>query len=202
MNPKLRAAGIAWGVFGIAIVVAGAVVYQQFFTGSNGTTRASAPVAVAGGALAIRRAEQPRPVPELHFIDAAARPHVLSEFRGRAVLLNIWATWCGPCREEMPALDRLQATLGSPQFEVVALSIDRDGLLKVREFYKELGVQRLRIYVDTGSDVPAKLGAIGIPLTLLVDRQGNEVWRVLGPARWDEPAIVDMIRKEVGEATK
>lgn len=154
----------------------------------------------AGGALSIQRAEKPRPLPDLRFIDADSRPRSLAELRGRVVLLNIWATWCAPCRQEMPALDRLQAMLGGPGFEVVALSIDRDGLPKVKQFYGELGLKALRVYVATDSDVMAKLGAVGVPLTLLVDRDGNELWRKLGPAEWDQPASVDLVRREV-EAT-
>ncbi|HEU0199495.1 MAG TPA: TlpA disulfide reductase family protein [Burkholderiaceae bacterium] len=196
-------AAIAWGVFGVTVAVVAAVAYQEFFASRDEPNSiARAPATVAGGALSIRRAEKPRPVPELHFMDALAKPHTLSEFNGRVVLLNIWATWCVPCRKEMPGLDRLQAMLGGPQFEVVALSIDRDGVLKVKEFYKELGLQRLGIYVDTGGDVTTKLGAVGVPLTLLVDRQGNELWRVLGPAEWDQPAMVDTIRKEIGAPAK
>jgi thiol-disulfide isomerase/thioredoxin len=185
------------------IAVVAAVAYQQFFAAhGERNADASAPTTAAGGALSIRRAEQPRPVPELHFVDGAAKPRSLVEFRGRVVLLNIWATWCVPCRKEMPALDRLQATLGGPGFEVVALSIDRDGVPKIKDFYEELGLKALRIYVDASGDVMAKLGAVGIPLTLLVDRQGDELWRLIGPAEWDQPAIVETIRKEIGAPTK
>ncbi|HEU0202452.1 MAG TPA: TlpA family protein disulfide reductase, partial [Burkholderiaceae bacterium] len=84
-------------------------------------------------------------------------------------------------------------------FEVVALSINRDGVPLVKRFYDELGLQALRVYVATDVDVTAKLGVVGVPLTLLVDRDGRELWRRLGPAEWDHPVIVDMIRKQIGE---
>lgn len=187
----------------IAVLAVAATLGYRQLPGARGERASDAgePATVAGGALPIRRAEKPRPLPELRFIDADAKSRSLAESRGRVLLLNLWATWCVPCRQEMPALDRLQALLGGPGFEVVALSIDRDGLPKVKQFYGELGLKALRIYVATDSDVMAKLGAVGIPLTLLVDRDGNELWRKLGPAEWDQPANVDLIRKEV-EAMK
>ena len=92
--------------------------------------------------------ESPRPVPEIQFENGQGEAIGLADFRGKIVLLNIWATWCAPCRREMPTLDRLQAELGSPDFEVVALSIDRNGLSVVQEFYEELGLRELGMYVD------------------------------------------------------
>jgi thiol-disulfide isomerase/thioredoxin len=200
----LRPAVLAWTVLIILVIGIGTVAYEQFFALPRNAPgiREGMPTTVAGGRLPVHRAEAPRPVPDLRFIDGDARPRSLAEFRGRVVLLNIWATWCVPCRQEMPALDRLQARLGGPDFEVVALSIDRDGLPKVTRFYEELGLEALRIYVATDSDLMAKLGAVGVPLTLLVDRNGMERWRRLGPAEWDQPEIVDLIRKEVGEGTQ
>jgi len=89
------------------------------------------------------------------------------------VLLNLWATWCVPCRKEMPSLDRLQAQLGGPAFEVVALSIDKSPQA-VREFYREYGIRKLALYIDPSAEVTSTLGAVGIPTTLLVDGDGRE----------------------------
>ena len=100
----------------------------------------------ATGSLVIHDA--PQAVPDLSFVDGDGREMSLADFHGRTILLNIWATWCVPCREEMPALDRLQAKLGGPGFEVVPLSIDRDGLPKVKGFYDELGLEAMGIYLD------------------------------------------------------
>ena len=97
------------------------------------------------------------------------------------VLLNLWATWCVPCRKEMPALDRVQARLGGPDFEVVAMSIDRKGLPAVQAFYAELGLKALAIHVDGSGGAASQLGALGLPTTLLVDAQGYEVGRAVGP---------------------
>src|SRR4029079_2482997 len=93
---------------------------------------------------------EPKPMPELSFTDASGKIRSLSEFKGKVVLLNIWATWCGPCRKEMPTFDRLQAALGGPDFEIVPLSVDRKGMEVVEKFYAENGIKSLARYV-TGS---------------------------------------------------
>jgi hypothetical protein len=100
----------------------------------------------------------------------------------------------------MPALDRLQAALGGPGFEVVALSTDRGGVFVVKNFYEALDLRALRTYVDQSGEALTKLGAAGIPLTLLVDRDGRELWRVLGPVEWDEPAVISRIRGYLADA--
>jgi thiol-disulfide isomerase/thioredoxin len=140
-------------------------------------------------------------IAEVRFVDADGRRMSLADFRGKQVLLNIWATWCGPCREEMPTLDRLQSRLGGPDFEVVALSIDRDGVDVVRDFYAELGLQALRIYVDTSTMAPINLNVLGVPTTLLLDRNGRELGRYTGPAEWDSEAVVSAIRERLSAAS-
>lgn len=139
----------------------------------------------------------PKALPEMAFIGAAEKAYALENFRGKLVLLNIWATWCAPCREEMPALDRLQLALGGPEFEVVALSIDREGLPAVRRFYDEIGIRTLAPYVDPSMRAGAALKIVGVPTTLLLDRQGGERWRKSGPEAWDSPEIVAALRARV-----
>ncbi|MEQ8816637.1 MAG: TlpA disulfide reductase family protein [Thalassobaculum sp.] len=141
--------------------------------------------------------EEPRPVPELRFEVGDGRPLALSELRGKVVLLNIWATWCGPCRAEMPTLDRLQAGLGGPDFEVVALSIDRAGIEAVDRFYAEIGVKHLGRYIDVTAKAARDLGAYGLPTTLLIDRDGREVARHVGPAEWDTPSMTAFFRGQL-----
>jgi len=137
---------------------------------------------------------QPRVLPTIRFADAKERAMTLQDFRGKFVLLNIWATWCVPCRKEMPTLDRLQAKLGGPDFEVVALSIDRGGPFVVSTFYSEIGIRALRIYVDKTGEASANLGVAGIPTTLLIDRESREIGRKIGPAAWDSPEVVKVIQ--------
>jgi thiol-disulfide isomerase/thioredoxin len=141
--------------------------------------------------------ESPRPLPEIQFENGQGEAMSLADFRGKVVLLNIWATWCAPCRREMPTLERLQAELGGPDFEVVALSIDRNGQPVVKKFYEELGLRELGMYIDSSGKAPRELNALGVPTTLLIDREGKEVGRLLGPAEWDSPEMVAFIRGQV-----
>ncbi len=144
----------------------------------------------------------PDDIAEVRFVDADGRRMSLADFRGKQVLLNLWATWCGPCREEMPTLDRLQTKIGGADFEVVALSIDREGIEVVRDFYDELELKALRIYVDTSTMAPVNLNVLGIPTTLLLDRSGRELGRYTGPAEWDGEAAVSTIRERLSAAEK
>jgi thiol-disulfide isomerase/thioredoxin len=129
--------------------------------------------------------KQPEPLPEFTFQDAAGRERTLADWRGKVVLLNLWATWCLPCRKEMPALDRLQAEMASDRFEVVAVSVDRTGLPGARKFLDETKVGHLALYADPSARLASTLRAVGLPATLLIDAEGREIGRLLGPAEWD-----------------
>ena len=145
--------------------------------------------------------EAPKPIASIAFEDGQGRPRSLAEFRGKVVLLNIWATWCGPCRREMPSLDRLQGLLGGSDFEVVALSIDRAGLEVVRKFYADVGIRNVAIYIDSSGRATRELAAVGVPATLLIDRTGRELGRLVGPAEWDEPDIVQFLKRVIAQKT-
>jgi thiol-disulfide isomerase/thioredoxin len=139
--------------------------------------------------------DPPHAVAEIRFADDQGHNMTLDNFRGRAVLLNVWATWCVPCRKEMPALDRLQAKLGGNEFLVIPLSIDRDGAAAVKRFYQEVGVEKLGIYVDPSGRASRALSVPGVPTTLLIDREGREVARKMGEAQWDGPEMVALIER-------
>ncbi len=158
--------------------------------------------AQAAGGLPFARASMPRQLPELRFTDAAGNALSMKDFRGRMVLLNIWATWCAPCREEMPALDRLQAQLGGSEFEVLALSVDQQGAEPVQKFFSEVGIKTLERHIDPTAQAAFKLGVVGLPATLLVDRQGREIGRHVGPAKWDAPEVVADLRRRLEEGRK
>lgn len=145
--------------------------------------------------------EAPKPVASIAFEDDNGHARRLAEFRGKVVLLNIWATWCGPCRREMPSLDRLHGLLGGADFEVVALSIDRTGLEAVRKFYAEVGIRNLTIYIDSAGKATRDLATVGVPATLLIDRDGRELGRLVGPAEWDEPDIVQFLKRIIAQKT-
>jgi thiol-disulfide isomerase/thioredoxin len=145
--------------------------------------------------------ETPKPIASIAFEDGQGRRRNLAEFRSKVVLLNIWATWCSPCRREMPSLDRLQGLLGGSDFEVVALSIDRAGLEVVRKFYADIGIRNLAIYIDSAGKAPRELATIGVPATLLIDRDGRELGRLVGPAEWDEPDILQFLKRVIAQKT-
>lgn len=124
-------------------------------------------------------------VPELAFKDANDKALTLADWKGRVVLLNLWATWCAPCRHEMPGLDRLQAQLGSEDFEVVALSVDRKGKAPSAKFLEEVSATNLKLYVDETGKAFFEMRARGLPATYLIDREGRLIGRLVGPAEWD-----------------
>lgn len=129
--------------------------------------------------------KEPEALPAVAFTDAEGNPLTLTDWKGKVVLLNLWATWCAPCRKEMPQLDELQRQLGSDRFEVVALSADRAGVEGARKFFDQIKVQSLKIYVDSSARATSALKAIGMPTTLLIDAEGREIGRLVGPAEWD-----------------
>ena len=141
--------------------------------------------------------KQPEPLPEFTFLDGTGRERTLGDWRGKVVLLNLWATWCLPCRKEMPALDRLQAEMASDRFDVVAVSVDRTGLQGARKFLDETKVGRLALYADPSARLASTLRAVGLPATLLIDAEGREIGRLLGPAEWDSEDAKRLIRAAV-----
>jgi len=153
---------------------------------------------VAVGLDKFRYMEPLKPVPPLTFVDGEGRRVDLTDFKDKLVLLNLWATWCAPCVKEMPALDRLQAQLGGPGFEVVALSVDRGGKDQVQPFFQRIGVRNLGLYLDPASASMQTLSLRGLPTTLLVDQEGRELGRIEGAVEWDSPEVMAFLRKHMG----
>lgn len=143
--------------------------------------------------------DAPRELLSPPFIDGDGRELTLADFRGRVVLLNVWATWCVPCREEMPTLDRLQAMLGGEDFHVLPLSIDRAGLEQVRRFYDEIGIRHLGMYLARDLRAMQALAVVGLPTTHLIDREARELARFVGPAEWDSPEAVAQFQSFISQ---
>jgi thiol-disulfide isomerase/thioredoxin len=160
------------------------------------TTRRIAPLA-RGEVAAVSVTDNPKTLPQLAFNDANGAAKTLTDWRGRTVLLNLWATWCVPCRKEMPALDALQAKLGSADFEVVSVNIDTRDPDKPREWLKHVGVNSLAYYADNSAKVFQDLKAIGkafgMPTTLIVDPNGCELASLAGPAEWASGDAVKLV---------
>jgi thiol-disulfide isomerase/thioredoxin len=150
-----------------------------------------------GEVAAVSVAAQPKLVPPLSFKDADGHARTLNDWRGRTVLLNLWATWCVPCRKEMPALDALAARRGGNDFAVVAINIDTRDPEKPRAFLRDIGVKHLDYYADPSASVFQDLKragwAFGMPTTLIVDRAGCEVASLAGPAEWASDDALKMI---------
>jgi thiol-disulfide isomerase/thioredoxin len=134
-----------------------------------------------------------QPAPMTVFLDEAGNRLTLEKFKGKIVVLNLWATWCTPCVAEMPMLDRLQQQLEGLGVIVVALSIDSKGAKVVREFYDEHQITHLEVYVDPTARAQGEFKVIGLPTTILIDREGNDRGRIVGPAEWDEARAADLV---------
>jgi thiol-disulfide isomerase/thioredoxin len=155
-----------------------------------------------GEMAAMAIAESPLRVPDISFHDVAGAERRLSDWRGRTVLLNLWATWCIPCRKEMPALDALEGTLGGERFEVVAVNIDTRDAIKPHTWLEEIGVNRLAYFADPSAKVFQDLKligrAFGLPTTVLIDPAGCEIGTAAGPAEWASQDGVKLVRAALG----
>lgn len=138
-----------------------------------------------------------KPFPAFKFSNASGHPLTLADFHGKFVLLNVWATWCVPCRKEMPTLDRLQAKLGGPHFEVVPVSIDTGGLKAVRKFYAKVKIKHLGIFLDPSGSAMQALALEGVPTSFLIDPKGRQIGRETGAVTWDSPSVVRFLTRQI-----
>jgi thiol-disulfide isomerase/thioredoxin len=201
---KRLAMVVAGGVGGVAVGLA--AVYGIKTMERNAPEAACAPAAelarrlaplAHGEVAAFAVADPSRRLPDLAFRDGTGAERHLADWRGRTVLLNLWATWCVPCRKEMPALAALEEKLGGPRFEVVAVNIDTRDPDKPRAWLKEVGIDRLAYYADPSAKVFQDLKVVGraagMPTTLLVDPAGCELGTVAGPAEWASDDAVKLV---------
>ena len=199
---------------GAGLIILAAITGIYLFQGDgrkSGTAEAvpltaAVPAAIgkelATGALAAFLIKPERkPVPDIAFQDGQGKTLKISQWKGRVALVNLWATWCAPCRKEMPDLAKLQAELGSKDFEVVAISVDRKGVDASSAFLKETGADNLALYVEPTTTVVNELQALGLPSTLLIDREGREIGRLVGPADWASPEAQTLIKAALAEGT-
>jgi thiol-disulfide isomerase/thioredoxin len=171
----------------------------EAISGDVTTTPISLKPLATGTMAAVVVHAAPKPIPTLGFADAQGQPKTLADWKGRVVLLNLWATWCTPCREEMPDLANLQKVLGSKDFEVLALSVDRKGAEASSAFLKEVKADILATYIEPEGNSLQVLQALGLPATLLINRKGEEVARLLGPAEWDSREAQALIKAVIAQ---
>lgn len=207
--PKLSSSLTYAFIAALAAVVAFAAVYVTLGRPDNqaasGTPeRAQAPAAkpsahpLATGAMTTFVFKpQPEALPDVPFVNGDGAQMTLASFKGKVVLLNLWATWCAPCREEMPGLDKLQGELGSDKFQVVALAIDKSGIAGARKFLADIKAEKLGVYADPTGKEGTTLKVIGMPTTILIDAEGREIGRLIGPAHWDSPEAKALIEAQL-----
>jgi thiol-disulfide isomerase/thioredoxin len=207
---KKRFPAILLGVAaGLAVGLA-AVYGVSALTGNAGDKACRSAVDIAkkvapfahGEVAAVNVAKSPLKIPDLAFQDAGGHTLSLDRFHGRTVLLNLWATWCVPCRKEMPALDALEGKLGGPDFQVVAVNIDTRDPNKPKAFLKKLGVKNLTYYADPSAKAFQQLKSIGrafgMPTTILVSPKGCEIGTIAGPAEWASEDAQKLIKAALG----
>ena len=203
-------------VAGAALLIAAGVVYASLGDKGNGVSGLPpASQCAASGAVSARIAplakgevaavavrKTPEPLPDIAFKKPDGTPVTLADFKGRTVLLNLWATWCAPCKKEMPALNQLQAELGGKDFEVVAVNIDTRNAERAPQFLDDIGVKHLTRYTDQSVKIfdmlKAKGKAFGMPTTILIDGNGCELANLAGPAEWAGDDAKTLMRAAVG----
>jgi len=211
-HDRRRLAVVAAGsLAGVAIGLAAVYGISTFLGNRAGDAECAPAVATAkrvapfarGEVAGVVVASRPLRLPDLAFRDASGNERHLTEERGRTVLLNLWATWCIPCRKEMPALDELQAKLGGPPFEVLSINIDTRDPDKPRTWLKEVGITHLGYYTDASAKVFQDLKligrAIGMPTTILVDPFGCEIGTIAGPAEWASEDALKLVRAALAQ---
>ncbi len=193
------AAGLA-GIYGMGMVMRNAAVPQVCQPAAELAQKLQ-PLA-RGEVAALAPAKTPINVAGLSFRDASGAERKLGDWNNKTVLLNLWATWCAPCKKEMPALDELQQKLGGADFEVVAVNIDTRDPEKPKTWLKDTGITSLAYYADPTArifqDLKEKGRAFGMPTTLLVDKNGCEVATLAGPAEWASEDAIKFIQTALG----
>jgi thiol-disulfide isomerase/thioredoxin len=210
--PRQRRTPVALVVAVLAALLAAAVLYGKG-AGAGKDEAAACPAAKAvaarlaplaqGEVAALNVNKNPKPAVGISFVDGDGRKLTLADFKGRNVLLNLWATWCVPCRAEMPALDRLQAKMGGADFQVVAVNIDTSRLDRPKAFLAEAGVKNLSRYADSSADSFEALRvagkALGLPTSLLIGPDGCELAVMAGPAQWDSGDAAKLVTAMIGK---
>lgn len=131
----------------------------------------------------------------LYFFDQENKRINLDEFRGKFVLLNFWAVWCAPCKEEMPSLDKLKENKKLNNIEIFPINVGNDSIEKSKKFFKDLNIKNLKTYFDPKINLARELSLRGVPTSVLVNKNGEEFARIIGIVDFEDPSIVDWLSK-------
>ena len=173
-----------------------AVLYTALMLCANAALADTASLeALRDGTMKKLRFVEPTPVSDVVFTHADGGEHTLAQFEGKHIILNFWATWCAPCRKEMPMLSELQAEFGGDTFEVVTIATGRNELAGIRRFFDELAVDNLPIYLDPRQKLAREMGVLGLPVTLVIDPEGNEIARMIGDSDWNSESAKAIVRE-------
>lgn len=177
-----------------------AFLYTALVFGANAALADPAALAALkiGDMKKLVLAAEPAPIADTVFYDVEDAEFRLSDWRGKVVLVNFWATWCAPCREEMPSLDRLQAELGGEDFVVLTIATGRNAIPAMQRFFEETEVTHLPLYRDPKQALARDASVMGLPVSVILDREGREVARLMGDAQWDTPEAKAMIGALIG----
>ncbi|EKE44118.1 thiol:disulfide interChange protein TlpA [Oceaniovalibus guishaninsula JLT2003] len=176
-----------------------AILYLSVAIAANGALADAVPDALRVGDMKkLNVHADPKPAGDAAFVDAEGVEHRLSDWKGKHVLVNFWATWCAPCRKEMPALNALQAQMGGEDFEVVTIATGRNTVEGIGRFFADEGVTRLPVLLDPTQALARQMSVLGLPVTVLLDPEGREVARLLGDADWNGPEARALLEAMTG----
>ncbi len=172
-----------------------AVLYTALMLCANAAASDTAALeALREGTMKKLRFVDPVAVTDTVFTHADGGEHTLEQFEGKHIVLNFWATWCAPCRKEMPMLSELQAEFGGESFEIVTIATGRNELAGIRRFFAEIEVDNFPIYLDPRQKLAREMGVLGLPVTLVIDPEGNEIARMIGDAEWNSDSAKAIIK--------
>jgi len=193
-------------VVGAVLVAAGIGIAAWYWRGDTPPSAGGAGVAavppISGTVQNFTPTIPGRPAPIDRFYDAVGQELTLQGFGNKVVLVNLWATWCAPCLQELPSLDRLQAQLGSDRFQVVAISVDRRGVEAVRPYFEKLKIAHLALYVEPEGHLAQSVGLQVLPSTIVVDPRGLMLGKLIGAAEWDAPEALALVQHYIDRANR
>ncbi|HQU68489.1 MAG TPA: TlpA disulfide reductase family protein [Albidovulum sp.] len=175
------------------------VLYTALGLGANAGAAADIAGLREGSMLKLAVHEAPVEVPATSFTDAEGAEHGFADWKGKVVLVNFWATWCAPCRKELPALDALNRDLGGDDFAVVTIATGRNPQPAITRLFDEVGVKTLPVYLDPKLQLSREMGVLGLPVSILLNREGQEVARMSGDAEWDSDSARAIVAALVAE---